>query len=163
MPTLIFVFGTLKEGFPNFPTNRGRRVPGRFRTEMAFPLYLVGDRHAPWMLDSPNSGLNVTGEVYEVDEDALRLMDVLERVHEPDGYIRKLILVKRDETPDNHPRLCTPISRHRPCSDRKMSALAPYSSTHSSMPRFIGPERPNSSVNGRPTVGTALPRTLGTK
>ena len=46
---LVFVFGTLKEGFPNFATNRGARVAGSFRTRAAYPLYLVGDRHVPWI------------------------------------------------------------------------------------------------------------------
>ncbi|WP_285414832.1 hypothetical protein [Variovorax sp. efr-133-TYG-130] len=32
MTDLVFVFGTLKEGFPNFTTNRGKRVAGEFVT-----------------------------------------------------------------------------------------------------------------------------------
>ena len=47
---LVFVFGTLKDGFPNFATNRGTRLPGAFRTCSAYPLYLVGYRHVPWLL-----------------------------------------------------------------------------------------------------------------
>ena len=55
MPTLVFVFGTLKQGFPNAATNRGARWPGNFRTEAAFPLYLVGERHVPWLLNAPGT------------------------------------------------------------------------------------------------------------
>jgi gamma-glutamylaminecyclotransferase len=67
-PPLVFVFGTLKQGFPNAATNRGARWPGNFRTEAAFPLFLVGERHVPWLLNAPGTGLPVIGEVYAVDE-----------------------------------------------------------------------------------------------
>ena len=48
----VFVFGTLKEGFPNFATNRGRRIAGGFVTVQRYPLYLVGERFSPWLLDA---------------------------------------------------------------------------------------------------------------
>jgi len=34
----VFVCGTLKDGFPNFHVNRGRRVPGEYRAEQRYPL-----------------------------------------------------------------------------------------------------------------------------
>lgn len=89
----VFVFGTLKDGFPNFHVNRGRRIPGRFSTRERYPLYLVGERHVPWMLDTPGLGERVAGELYEVDAEALAAMDRLERVGEPGGYRREAILV----------------------------------------------------------------------
>jgi hypothetical protein len=46
MEHLVFIFGTLKEGFPNFGINRGTRVPGEFKTCAAYSLYLVGERHS---------------------------------------------------------------------------------------------------------------------
>lgn len=95
----VFVFGTLKEGFPNFAVNKGARVPGAFRTVDRFPLYLVGDRHVPWMLDLRGEGERVVGEVYEVDDAALAAMDQLERVSEPDGYRRVAIRVQGDGAP----------------------------------------------------------------
>ncbi|WP_196986396.1 gamma-glutamylcyclotransferase family protein [Caenimonas aquaedulcis] len=90
----MFVFGTLKEGFPNFHINRGRRVAGEFQTTTAYPLYLVGERRSPWMLDDPNAGHCVRGQVFEVDAQALQALDALERVHEPDGYKRCSIRVR---------------------------------------------------------------------
>ena len=94
MLTRIFVFGTLKEGFPNFATNRGRRVEGEFQTCQRLPLYLVGERFSPWLIDQPGEGFQVAGQVFEVDAATLALMDQLERTHEPDGYVRQTINVQ---------------------------------------------------------------------
>ncbi|NRF67338.1 gamma-glutamylcyclotransferase [Aquincola sp. S2] len=94
MVTPVFVFGTLKEGFPNFGTNAGTRMAGSFVTVQSYPLYLVGERHSPWMIDAPGQGHNVVGQVFEVDRAALARMDALERVNEPDGYRRVPIAVR---------------------------------------------------------------------
>lgn len=88
---LVFVFGTLKEGFPNFVTNRGMRMPGTFRTRAAYPLYLVGHRHSPWLVDAPHTGFRVTGQVFQVNAQAIEAMDKLERVSESDGYRRRIL------------------------------------------------------------------------
>ncbi len=95
MPTHVFVFGTLKEGFPNFAANSGVRVPGVFQTRERLPLYLVGERHSPWLLELPGVGYLVRGQVFEVDNVALKAMDVLERTDAPDGYRRMEIGVER--------------------------------------------------------------------
>ncbi len=84
--TKVFVFGTLKSGFPNFHTNRGVRVGETFVTKQPFPLYLVGERCSPWLVLTPGAGHPVRGEVYEVSAEALANMDALERISEPDGY-----------------------------------------------------------------------------
>jgi len=99
MEHLVFVFGTLKEGFPNFATNRGVRVAGSFRTCAAYPLYLVGDRHVPWLVNSPGTGVRVSGEIFRVDGAALAAMDKLERVLEPDGYRREMLEVEGGDSP----------------------------------------------------------------
>ncbi|ROZ63900.1 gamma-glutamylcyclotransferase [Ramlibacter sp. WS9] len=91
---LVFVFGTLKEGFPNFHVNQGARVPGEFVTVDRFPLYLVGERCSPWLVHSAGEGHQVAGQVFQVDDAALSLMDQLERVGEPDGYVRASIEVE---------------------------------------------------------------------
>ena len=95
MPTHVFVFGTLKEGFPNFAANAGLRVPGVFQTRKRLPLYLVGERHSPWLLDLPGVGYLVRGQVFEVNKLALKAMDALERTNAPDGYRRMAIDVER--------------------------------------------------------------------
>jgi gamma-glutamylaminecyclotransferase len=92
--TLVFVFGTLKQGFPNFAVNQGRRVGSAFRTLERHPLLLVGERHVPWLIDSPGLGERVAGELYEVNAAALAAMDELEGVGRPDGYHRKGLRVQ---------------------------------------------------------------------
>ena len=93
MAHLIFVFGTLKEGFRNFHVNRGQRVPGDFVTALPHPLYIAGDRGLPWLLQRPGQGLPVVGQLFGVDDEALALMDQLERVDEPGYYERRRISV----------------------------------------------------------------------
>jgi gamma-glutamylaminecyclotransferase len=95
MDQLVFVFGTLKHGFPNFGFNTGERVAGDFVTQERFPLYLIGERHVPWMIDTSGSGHEVVGQVFRVNALALAAMDALERVTEPDGYRRILIGIRR--------------------------------------------------------------------
>ena len=95
--TLVFVFGTLKAGFPNSTVNRGRRVGGVYRTVEPHPLHLMGERHVPWMIDLPGNGQRVSGELYEVDAAALAAMDELEGVGRADGYHRKALQVQGDD------------------------------------------------------------------
>lgn len=106
MPTFIFVYGTLKEGFPNFHLNAGRRVAGSFRTRQLFPFYVVKlptEDRAPWLLNSPGEGHQVVGQVFEVDPSELAVMDVFEEVHLPTGYVRVPVALEALETPEAQP------------------------------------------------------------
>lgn len=94
MRHLVFVYGTLKEGFPNFAKNKGVHVPGAFRTLQRYPLYLMGERYSPWLINDPGHGDRVSGQVFEVDHPALATMDILERIGEPDGYCRVAIVLE---------------------------------------------------------------------
>ena len=87
----VFVFGTLKEGFPNFKTNKGIRYRGDFQTKEKYPLYLVGERYSPWLVLKAGVGHPVKGQVFEVTDDVLAEMDALERITAVDGY-RKVSL-----------------------------------------------------------------------
>lgn len=89
-PSLLFVYGSLKEGFPNFHVNRGRRVPGRYRTVSPHPLVLA-DGVLPCLLPTNGGGHRVIGQLFEVDAAGLAAMDALERVGEPGGYTREKI------------------------------------------------------------------------
>jgi len=94
MASLVFVFGTLKEGFPNYRANAGERLPGEFHTVEKYPLYLIGERYSPWLINCRGQGHHVRGQVFRVTDEALARMDLLERVSEPDGYQRVEILVE---------------------------------------------------------------------
>jgi gamma-glutamylaminecyclotransferase len=89
----VFVFGTLKEGFPNFKSNNGVRFRKDFETEEHFPLYLIGERCSPWLILNPGNGCRIQGQVFSVTDAALTEMDRLERINEPDGYRRVEIKV----------------------------------------------------------------------
>jgi gamma-glutamylaminecyclotransferase len=92
--TLLFVYGSLKQGFPNAHVNRGERLPGVYRTRQALPMYLLGDGQVPCLVLAPGSGHQVSGELYRVDAAALEAMDRLERLGEADGYLRESVEVE---------------------------------------------------------------------
>lgn len=94
MPELLFVYGTLKQGFFNHHVNRGERMPGEFVTRQRFPLYLIGPRYLPWMVNAPGEGEHVVGQLFWVDADMLRAMDALERVGQPGWYERVQVTVR---------------------------------------------------------------------
>ena len=94
MPHLIFVFGTLKQGFRNFHVNRGWRIGDDVITVEPYPLHIIGPRCLPWLLDRPGEGLPVVGQLFEVDDETLAAMDLLERVDDPQWYVRRRIRVR---------------------------------------------------------------------
>jgi gamma-glutamylaminecyclotransferase len=100
--SLLFVYGSLKDGFPNFHFNKGRRVPGRYRTVQAHPLYLA-DGVLPCLLPNPGKGHRVIGQLFEVTKSDLAAMDELERVGKPGGYDRVAIEVEPDEGSPSEP------------------------------------------------------------
>lgn len=110
--TLLFVYGSLKEGFPNFPHNRGTRVPGLYRTVQPHPFYLA-DGALPCLLDEPGSGLQVVGQLFEVGDAQLQALDRLERVGEPGGY-RRVPIAVQDAAGSHAP----PILAHAYVQDR---------------------------------------------
>ena len=89
---LLFVYGSLKQGFPNFHVNKGRRIEGEFMTARPHPFFLVNGR-LPCLLPATGAGLQVVGQVFEVTAAALSAMDELERVGQPGGYSRTEIEV----------------------------------------------------------------------
>lgn len=93
--TLLFTYGSLKEGFCNEHINTGKRVPGSYRTREQMPFYLMGEGHVPCVIFQPGSGHQVVGELYVADADALAGMDKLERTGEPGGYTRMPVTLER--------------------------------------------------------------------
>ena len=90
----VFVYGTLKKGFPNHDRHMTRAtLVGTFRTRERYRLVLNGDRFSPCLMAGAGQGHRVVGEVYTVDAAGLAEMDRLERIDRPDGYRRHRILV----------------------------------------------------------------------
>lgn len=95
MKHTIFVYGTLKRGYPNAhigmpqATYRGEHI-----TIDRYPLVIGGPWFTPYLINEPGNGCQVTGEVYEIGDTALRDVDELESVHLPNGYRRIKIAVR---------------------------------------------------------------------
>jgi len=87
----IFVFGTLKQGFPNFHLNQGQQLSGQFQTVETYPLYLVGERHGPWLIHTHGQGFNVQGEIYLLNDEQLKFTDEIEREGQVSGYHRRTL------------------------------------------------------------------------
>lgn len=91
--TKIFVFGTLKRGFPLHRRGRpGAEYLGWYRTAVPYTIIIAGRWFAPMMFDQPGIGKAVAGELYDVDAHCLRILDRLESIGEP-GNFRNLINV----------------------------------------------------------------------
>ncbi|TPJ74111.1 gamma-glutamylcyclotransferase family protein [Mesorhizobium sp. B2-6-2] len=94
MVTNVFVFGTLKRGFPLHEQGlSGAAFLGNCRTHGQFPMLIAGSRFAPMMFNEPGVGFQVAGELYEVDDRALSRLDAMESVGAP-GSLRVPIEVE---------------------------------------------------------------------
>ena len=98
MRRLVFVYGTLKKGFPNHNNymESAKRL-GKYQTVEKYPLVLCGARYVPCMINSPGKGHHVEGELYEVDDECLNRIDALEGIQDSDGYRRTVIRVSSSE------------------------------------------------------------------
>ena len=132
--TLVFVYGTLKQGFPNHATNRGRLVAATATTLDPWPLYLVSERSVPWLIDRKGEGSRITGELYEVDDGALSAMDRLERIDAPDGYRRRTIAVSVDGSTREAQVYLKEPDRLSP-GEIKAGPLAEYAAEHARLYR----------------------------
>jgi gamma-glutamylaminecyclotransferase len=87
----VFVYGTLKRGFANHSLLSAATYIGEFRTSTPYPLVVGGAYFSPYLLDIPDTGARVLGEVYAVCDDALASLDVLENVGV--NYTRRVLKV----------------------------------------------------------------------
>lgn len=83
----VFVYGTLKRGFPNHHLMPEAEFRGTVRTMDRLPLVLSGPWYTP-VLVAESGGHRVTGELYGVDDDGLRYLDDLEGVGREFGFDR---------------------------------------------------------------------------
>lgn len=100
---LVFVYGTLKEHFPNFHVNTGIRIEGEFCTKESYPLYLEGERHVPWLVLNTGNGYRIQGELYRVNQQTMDAMDILESIGQSNGYhkVQIPIVCSYDAVVDN--------------------------------------------------------------
>ncbi|KAL1565449.1 putative gamma-glutamylcyclotransferase [Salvia divinorum] len=83
--TLIFTYGTLKQGFSNHNllqeliASGDAAFAGSGRTALRLPL-VCGPYRVPFLLDLPGRGHRVSGELYAVSAAALARMDELEGI-----------------------------------------------------------------------------------
>jgi gamma-glutamylaminecyclotransferase len=73
---LVFVYGTLKRHGSNHRFLERQRFVGQGRTEPAFRLYLLDGY--PGMVATPEHGLSIEGEIWEVNAACLASLDKLE-------------------------------------------------------------------------------------
>ncbi|XP_028156640.1 putative gamma-glutamylcyclotransferase CG2811 isoform X2 [Ostrinia furnacalis] len=102
----VFVYGTLKRNEPNhhWLANRengyGKYVADGV-TKTKYPLIIATRYNIPFLLYSPGDGHNVRGEIYQVDDDMLSKLDILE--DHPSYYVRELddiTVVGKGEVPE---------------------------------------------------------------
>ena len=91
----VFVYGTLKRGFPNYHAIAEHvSFVGRFRTIEAYPLVVGGRWFSPNLINEPSQGHRVLGEVFETNAQGLEFLDQLEGTHHPRGYRRISVVVE---------------------------------------------------------------------
>jgi gamma-glutamylcyclotransferase (GGCT)/AIG2-like uncharacterized protein YtfP len=91
MSTLLFVYGTLKRGCSNHDQLMGQKFVGNARTPPGYRLYDLGGY--PGIAVRPDDSGGVVGEVWSVDDAALKRLDHFEGVHE--GLYRRVPLPLR--------------------------------------------------------------------
>lgn len=79
----VFVYGTLKKGGPNHSvlsstSNGFAEYVCDGITAVKFPLVVGTRRNVPFLLNAPETGHNVSGEIYSVDEKMFSHLDALE-------------------------------------------------------------------------------------
>ena len=113
---VVFVYGTLKRGFPNFDEWMTTcRFVGEAETLDAFPLVVGGPWLSPMMIAEPGTGARISGELFEVDDAGLVVLDRLESTHLKNGYERISILAT--VTGDKDPREVWAYVKHRAVID----------------------------------------------
>ncbi|MDZ4289101.1 MAG: gamma-glutamylcyclotransferase family protein [Prosthecobacter sp.] len=85
---LVFVYGTLKRNGSNHHCLADQRFIGDAATKPLFRLYDLGGY--PGMVSDFQTGVSVSGEVWEVDASCLKQLDLLE---DTDGgeYVREIM------------------------------------------------------------------------
>ena len=89
----VFVYGTLKRGFPNHHYMAGATFLTEALTVDAFPLVVGNTWFTPYLIPEKGKGHRVMGELWDVPAQIMPVLDELESTHLPNGYRRNLIPV----------------------------------------------------------------------
>lgn len=95
---LVFVYGTLKRGFPNHAYMDGSTFIADVQTVEPYPLVVGGTWFTPYLIPEKGSGHRVRGELWDVPDERMPALDELESVHLPNGYRRHRIPVSQEKT-----------------------------------------------------------------
>ena len=87
-PIRVFVYGTLKRGDSRHHWLDGQRFLGLATTLPRYRMYNVGTY--PGLIESPNDGLAIRGEVWEVTPECLTTLDDVEGIDE--GLYRRDVI-----------------------------------------------------------------------
>ena len=84
----VFVYGTLKQGFPNHHLLPPATYVGAGVTAWRLPLVPAGPWYTPTLIIEPGVGHHIVGELYDVDRAGLATLDELEGVGRSLGFDR---------------------------------------------------------------------------
>jgi gamma-glutamylaminecyclotransferase len=87
--TTLFVYGTLKKGKVRHLHMTGATFLREARTKARYALYQSPGADYPCLVDDETEGVAVEGELWEVPDDCLARLDVVEGV--PDWFQRRVI------------------------------------------------------------------------
>ncbi len=91
----LAVYGTLKHGNHNDHFMLNSNFVGSGETVERFPMVNNSNKTFPYLYEVPGKGFNVVVEVYKVDDDTLRQLDIHEGVSIPErAYYRAMTNIK---------------------------------------------------------------------
>jgi gamma-glutamylcyclotransferase (GGCT)/AIG2-like uncharacterized protein YtfP len=111
---ILFVYGTLKRGCKNHRHIADQRFLGETRTQPGYALYDLGD--FPGLVIDATATSGVTGEIWEVDADALARLDEFEGVAE--GLYRRDRVELIESVNPNHAQVYTYLYARDPGQHR---------------------------------------------
>lgn len=98
---LVFVYGTLKRGFPNYDKwMKPFKYIADGITQEKFQLIVGGPYYSPILLNELGEGHKICGEIFEVDDAGLKILDVLESIGKSNGYKRIATNAQYSNSPD---------------------------------------------------------------
>lgn len=105
---LVFVYGSLRNGFHNHVYLKDAEFIGNFQTLEKFYMYSYRSYSYPYIIrekleNSIFDPVQIKGEVYKIDETILKRLDILEG--NPDFYKRQSIYVESLSDSKNRPNV----------------------------------------------------------